>query len=74
MILMSMLFASPLIEVIPISVLTGLMFVVVYKTIYWKTVLLVNKMSYLELFIIVIVTALTIIYDLAIGVVVGVVI
>ena len=73
MILIIILLAAPLIEVIPVSVLTGLMFVVVYKTIYWKTILLINKLSYFELFIIALVTALTIIYDLAIGVAVGVI-
>ena len=71
-ILIIILAASSLIEEIPIACLTGLMFVVVVKTFYWKTFLLVKRLTKFEMLIILIVTVLTVVFDLALAVIVGV--
>lgn len=66
--------AGPLIELIPLSVLVGIMMMVVYKTFFWETFLILNKIKFIEILVIVIVTAITVIYDLAVGVLIGLVI
>ena len=73
-VLLIILVASPIIEIIPIASLTGLMFVVVVKTFYWPSFLMICKMKPLEFIIIIIVTVITIILDLAIAVIIGIII
>jgi SulP family sulfate permease len=68
------LFTSNYIEQIPIAALVGVMFIVVIKTFAWSTFNIINKVPKWDVAVIVLVTALTVIYDLAIAVLCGVVI
>lgn len=68
------LVASPLIERIPIGALVGLMFVVVVATFNWSSVNIMRGMKKSDAFVMVLVTALTVIFDLAVAVVAGVII
>ncbi|MEM9443839.1 MAG: SulP family inorganic anion transporter [Verrucomicrobiota bacterium] len=68
------LFAATYIEMIPIAALTGVMFMVVVGTFAWSTFKILNKVPMADVFVIVVVTALTVIFDLAIAVIIGVVI
>ena len=70
-ILIIIIWAGPVINEIPVGVLAGLMIVVAFKTIYWKSILLLNKIRYFEIFTIIVVMAVTILWDLAIAVGVG---
>ncbi len=72
-VLLIILVASPIIEVMPVAALTGLMFVVVIKTFYWKTFLLLTRMPIFNIFIVILVTVVTVIFDLAIAVIIGIV-
>ena len=68
------LFASSLIEMIPMAVLVGVMFIVVLGTFEWSSLRLLGKIPRTDVFIIVLVSAVTVITDLAIAVVVGVIV
>ncbi|MBT4762163.1 MAG: SulP family inorganic anion transporter [Bdellovibrionaceae bacterium] len=68
------LFASPYIEAVPISALVGVMFFVVIKTFAWSTFNIINKVPKWDIAVILIVTVLTVVFDLAIAVIAGVVI
>lgn len=68
------LFTSQYIEQIPIAALVGVMFIVVIKTFAWSTFKIVNKVPKGDFIVIVLVTVLTVKYDLAIAVICGVVI
>ena len=68
------LFTSAYIEAVPIAALVGVMFIVVIKTFAWSTFNIINKIPKWDVAVIVLVTALTVIYDLAIAVLCGVVI
>jgi len=67
------LFASPLIEMIPVAVLVGIMFMVVIGTFEWGTFNLMNKIPKEDAFVAVLVTVVTVFTDLAIAVIVGVI-
>jgi SulP family sulfate permease len=67
------LFASGLIEMIPIAALVGVMFIVVIGTFEWSSFRIMNKIPRTEAFIIVLVSGVTVATDLAIAVVVGVI-
>ena len=72
--LVFILYASPLIEVIPIAVLVGVMFMVVIGTFEWGSLRMFGKIPLADWFIIVAVTAITVISDnLALAVIVGVI-
>jgi SulP family sulfate permease len=68
------LFGSTYIEQIPIAALVGVMFMVVFGTFAWSTFTIWNKVPFSDLFVIVLVTALTVVFDLAIAVLAGVVV
>ena len=68
------LFASPLIEMIPIAALVGVMFIVVIGTFEWSSLRIMNKVPKMDAFIIVLVSAVTVVTDLAVAVVVGVIV
>ena len=68
------LFASSLIEMIPIAALVGVMFIVVIGTFEWSSFRIMNKIPKTEFFIIVLVSAVTVATDLAVAVVVGVIV
>jgi len=68
------LFGASYIEQIPIAALVGVMFMVVFGTFAWSTFIIWNKVPFSDLFVIVLVTALTVVFDLAIAVLAGVVV
>ncbi len=72
--LIFILYASSLIEAIPIAVLVGVMFMVVIGTFEWGSLRLLGKIPLADWVIIVAVTAITVISDnLALAVIVGVI-
>ena len=68
------LWASSLIEMIPLAALVGVMFMVVVGTFAWNSLQLIGKIPRSDLFVIVLVTAVTVYQDLAIAVIVGVIV
>ena len=62
------------IEKVPIAALVGVMFIVVIKTFAWSTFNILNKIPKWDVTVILLVTALTVIFDLAIAVLAGVLI
>ncbi|HEX7260295.1 MAG TPA: SulP family inorganic anion transporter [Luteolibacter sp.] len=66
-------FASPLIDRIPIAALTGVMFVVVIATFEWSSFRTIGKVPLSDVMVIVAVTAITVWHDLAVAVFSGVV-
>jgi SulP family sulfate permease len=68
------LFASGLIEMIPLAALVGVMFMVVIGTFEWATFKLARRVPKQDFFIIVLVTVVTVLTDLAIAVFVGVIV
>ncbi|MDH5515871.1 MAG: SulP family inorganic anion transporter, partial [Gammaproteobacteria bacterium] len=72
--LVFILFASPLIERIPIAALVGVMFVVVIATFEWSSLRIMGKIPATDAFVLILVSAVTVATDLAIAVVVGVIV
>jgi len=68
------LFASTYIEMIPIAALVGVMFMVVIGTFAWSTFKIINKIPVSDLLVIIMVTTITVFFDLAIAVLAGVVV
>ncbi len=68
------LFAAPLIEQIPLAALVGVMFMVVIGTFAWNSLKILWKVPFTDAFVIVLVTGVTVAYDLATAVVVGVIV
>ncbi len=68
------LFAAPLIEQIPLASLVGVMFMVVIGTFAWNSLTILRKVPLTDALVIVLVTVVTVKYDLAIAVVVGVIV
>ena len=68
------LVASSLIEQIPLAALVGVMFMVVIGTFAWRSLMIMRKIPLTDAFVIVLVTAITVQYDLATAVLVGVVV
>ncbi len=68
------LFASSLIEQIPMAALVGVMFIVVIGTFEWSSVRIFNKIPAHDAFVLVLVSAVTVATDLAIAVIVGVIV
>jgi SulP family sulfate permease len=68
------LFASTYIEMIPIAALVGVMFMVVIGTFAWSTFNVINKIPVSDLIVIMLVTVLTVVFDLAIAVLAGVIV
>lgn len=71
--LLFILFASSLIEMIPLAALVGVMFMVVIGTFEWATFKLARRVPKQDFFVIVLVTVVTVMTDLAIAVAVGVI-
>ncbi|NLS11518.1 SulP family inorganic anion transporter [Vibrio sp. SM6] len=74
MLLMFILFTSSLIEMIPLAALVGVMFMVVIGTFEWATFKLARRVPKKDFFVIVLVTVVTVLTDLAVAVGVGVVV
>ena len=68
------LFASTYIEMVPIAALVGVMFMVVIGTFAWSSLKVWNKVPLADVIVIVLVTGLTVMFDLAIAVLVGVIV
>ena len=68
------LFASPLIEQIPLAALVGVMFMVVIGTFAWQSFRVLRKVPRVDAVVIVLVTAITVATDLATAVVAGVIV
>ena len=68
------MFASPLIEQIPLAALVGVMFMVVIGTFAWNSLTILRRVPLNDAFVTVLVTIVTVAYDLAIAVVVGVIV
>jgi SulP family sulfate permease len=72
--LIFILFGSGFIEQVPIAALLGVMFMVVIGTFAWSSLKLWNKVPLADVLVIVLVTVLTVIFDLAIAVLAGVIV
>ena len=72
--LMFILFASGLIELIPIAALVGVMFIVVLGTFEWASFRMIGKIPFADMLVGVLVAAVTVYADLAIAVIVGVIV
>ncbi len=68
------LFASGIIELIPLAALVGVMFMVVIGTFAWNSLRLLARVPRADAFVILLVTVVTVMEDLAIAVVVGVIV
>ncbi|MGW8122847.1 SulP family inorganic anion transporter [Roseivirga echinicomitans] len=68
------LFGSEYIEMVPIAALVGVMFMVVIGTFAWSTFKVWNKVPKADVIVILLVTVLTVIFDLAIAVFAGVIV
>jgi len=68
------LFASGLIEQIPLAALVGVMFIVVIGTFEWSSFRIIGKVPKADAFVIILVSGVTVYSDLAIAVVVGVIV
>jgi len=68
------LFASSLIEQIPIAALVGVMFIVVIGTFEWSSFRILGKIPRSDAFILILVSGVTVATDLAIAVIVGVIV
>ncbi len=72
--LIFILFASDLIEMIPLAALTGVMFMVVIGTFEWSSFRIMGKIPRSDAFILILVSGVTVATDLAIAVIVGVIV
>jgi len=68
------LFASGLIEQIPLAALVGVMFIVVIGTFEWSSFRILKKVPKADAFVIILVSGVTVYSDLAVAVVVGVIV
>ena len=68
------LVASPLIEQIPLAALVGVMFMVVIGTFAWNSIRILARVPRTDAFVIILVTVVTVMTDLAIAVIVGVIV
>ena len=68
------LFASTYIEMVPIAALVGVMFMVVIGTFAWSSLKVWNKVPLADVIVIILVTGLTVMFDLAIAVLAGVIV
>jgi len=73
MLLLFILFGSSYIEQVPIAALVGVMFMVVIGTFAWSSFRIINKIPRADLFVLILVSSLTVIFDLAIAVIAGVI-
>ncbi len=72
--LMFILVGSSVIELIPLAALVGVMFMVVIGTFAWNSLKILRKVPLTDAFVIVLVTVVTVMEDLAVAVVVGVIV
>ena len=72
--LIFILFASSLIEQIPMAALIGVMFMVVLGTFEWSSLRIMGKIPKTDAFVLILVSGVTVVTDLAVAVVVGVIV
>ena len=72
--LVFILFASGLIEQVPIAALVGVMFMVVFGTFAWSSFRIMNKIPRSDVFVLILVSLMTVFFDLAIAVISGVIV
>ncbi|MDG2477715.1 MAG: SulP family inorganic anion transporter [Phycisphaerales bacterium] len=68
------MFASGLIEMVPVAALVGVMFMVVLGTFEWSSFRVLHKIPASDAFVIVLVSAVTVFTDLALAVFIGVIV
>ena len=68
------LVGSQWIEMIPLAALVGVMFMVVIGTFAWNSLRIMRKIPWMDAFVIILVTGVTVVEDLAVAVVVGVIV
>jgi len=73
MLLLFVLFLAPIIEMIPLAALVGVMFMVVIGTFEWSSLRLYKKIPMTDFFVIILVSVVTVLTDLAIAVFVGII-
>ncbi len=74
MLLALILFGAQLIEMIPLAALVGIMFMVVLGTFEWSSFRIIRKIPMSDAFVLILVSGVTVYFDLAIAVVVGVIV
>lgn len=67
-------FASPIIQQIPLAALVGVMFMVVIETFAWSSIRIMRKIPRSDAFVIVLVSVVTVFADLAVAVILGVIV
>lgn len=72
--LLFILVGSSVIELIPLAALVGVMFMVVIGTFAWNSLTILRKVPFIDAFVILLVTVVTVMEDLAVAVVVGVIV
>ena len=72
--LLFILVGAPVIELIPLAALVGVMFMVVIGTFAWNSLTILRKVPLTDAFVILLVTVVTVMEDLAVAVVVGVIV
>ena len=72
--LLFILIGSSVIELIPLAALVGVMFMVVIGTFAWNSLTILRKVPLIDAFVIILVTVVTVMEDLAVAVVVGVIV
>lgn len=68
------LFTSQFIEMIPLAALTGLMMMVVISTFAWASLQIIGKVPHEDALVVFLVTTITVFYDLALAVAIGVIV
>ena len=66
--------AAPLIEMVPVAALVGVMFMVVIGTFAWSSIRIMHKVPVSDAIVIVLVSGVTVLTDLAVAVFVGVIV
>lgn len=66
-----LLFAAPLVELVPLAALVGVMFMVVIGTFEWSSFRIIRNIPRMDAFVIVLVSAVTVLFNLATAVLVG---
>jgi len=72
--LLFILVGSSIIEMIPLAALVGVMFMVVIGTFAWNSLTILRRVPFTDAFVTVLVTIVTVLSDLAVAVVVGVIV
>ena len=72
--LLFIIIGSSLIEQIPLAALVGVMFMVVIGTFAWQSITVIRRIPITDVIVMLIVTSITVIYDLAIAVICGVIV